>query len=210
MKERITEITKGGKIIGIGTGKTIEEYISVLNPESTYVPSSIQTMILLKNEKLSMSDPSLHHIIDLYIDGADYFDKKGNLIKGKGGALTTEKMLCSIADDVIVLVQDYKFRENFNNCLVPIEIVPVCLSFFLAELEKRNLKYFLRSNKGKIGPVMSDLGNFIVDVEYNLEFLKECKNITGVIEHGYFDAEGFDIAIQVFKPKNTNKSQNSL
>ena len=33
-------------------------------------------------------------VLDLYIDGADEIDAKGNMIKGGGGALTREKNRC--------------------------------------------------------------------------------------------------------------------
>lgn len=187
------------KVIGVGTGSTVEKYIRELNRDAIYIPSSIRTMLVLAKEGFTVSDPLLYKSIDLYIDGADYFDAKGNLIKGKGGALTTEKLLCSMAKEIFIIVQDYKYRETLEGCFVPIEIIPVCLTKFVSILQERGLRYCLRENYGKIGPVMTDLGNCIVDVEYNEEFLLSCKAICGVIEHGFFEADSFSVMIEKFE-----------
>ncbi|ADM12340.1 ribose 5-phosphate isomerase [Encephalitozoon intestinalis ATCC 50506] len=183
-------------VIGIGTGTTIERYIGVLDREVVYVPSSIQTALKLREKGLIVSSPLGHESLDLYIDGADYFDKCGNLIKGGGGALTTEKLLYSMAKDIIIIVQRHKYRETFEGCLVPIEISSISLMKFLSILQEYKLKHFLRETTGKAGPLISDLGNCIVDVEYNADFISECKSICGVIEHGLFEANGYTTIIE--------------
>jgi len=74
---------------------------------------------------------------------------------------------------------------------VPIEIIPLALAPIMMKLEKLNGKPVLRIAKAKAGPVVSDNGNFIVDVDFgridnpselNLKILQ----IPGVVDTGLF------------------------
>ena len=54
----------------------------------------------------------------------------------------------------------------------------------------------LREAKGKDGPIITENGNFILDVKFeniNKELEKQIKSITGVIESGLF--LGYDVEI---------------
>jgi ribose 5-phosphate isomerase A len=198
MEDKFRGLFEKHRVIGVGTGRTIERHIKSLSRSAIYIPSSFETMLLLGKAGLTVASASLYESIDLYVDGADYFDASGSVIKGKGGALTTEKLLCSMAREVVLIVQDYKYRETLDGCYVPVELIPQSLSRFIKVVRSKSLKYFLRVNQGKIGPVMTELGNFIVDVEFNREFVESCKSITGVVEHGYFPGEGYDVMIELF------------
>ncbi|CAD25737.1 RIBOSE 5-PHOSPHATE ISOMERASE [Encephalitozoon cuniculi GB-M1] len=177
-------------VIGIGTGTTVERYIDALHHDATYVPSSIRTALILSEKGFTVSSPLAHGVLDLYIDGADYFDKNGNMIKGGGGALTTEKLLYSMAKETIIIVQSHKYRETFDGCFIPVEAIPTSLLKLISTLEGSGLKYCLRETDGKMGPLITDLGNCIVDVEYDDVFISSCKSICGVVEHGLFESVG--------------------
>lgn len=222
MENLIKDITKSKQIIGIGTGKTVSKLLKYLDTSKLYVPSSIRTMLSVSSnlninttdkninnqaqnntdkdantknnaQRINLSTTSVQCVskLDLYIDGCDYFDRHGNMIKGKGAALTTEKLMCSMADEILIVAQDYKFRETFDNCFVPIEIIPQSLSFIISVLIEKNIKYTLRLENER--PVITDLGNLIFDIQYNKEFIDECKHICGIVEHGYFDGEDFNL-----------------
>ncbi|KAF9762289.1 Ribose-5-phosphate isomerase A [Nosema granulosis] len=198
MKEKILNCTDDKEIIGIGTGSTVEKFIKYLNKDKTYVASSYQTMIALHKYNLKTTPLALVSSVDLYIDGADYFDNIGNLIKGKGGALTNEKLLCSMSREVMIIAQDYKFRDNFENCYVPIEIIPQSLNYIRSILVKTGLPFSLRTGTNKHGPVLTDNGNLIFDVKYNYEFINKIKNICGVVEHGYFEGSSYNVILEIF------------
>ncbi|AFM99112.1 ribose 5-phosphate isomerase [Encephalitozoon hellem ATCC 50504] len=193
------EFSKGRIAVGIGTGTTIERYIEALYDDIVYVPSSIQTALVLSEKGFVVSNPLAHEALDLYIDGADYFDKNGNVIKGGGGALTTEKLLHSMAKETIIIVQRHKYKERFDGCLVPIEIIPTSIMKFISVLREYRLKYWLRRSTGKVGPLITDLGNCIVDVEYDLDFISECKGICGVVEHGLFMSNGSTMIVEEYR-----------
>ena len=57
------------------------------------VASSQVTEDKLKALGIEIYDLNQLGVLDLYIDGADEIDAKGNMIKGGGGALTREKSL---------------------------------------------------------------------------------------------------------------------
>ncbi|WUR04736.1 D-Ribose-5-Phosphate Isomerase [Vairimorpha necatrix] len=199
LKTTIETICKSKSIVGIGTGRTVESILPYLNPNLQYVSSSHQTTRSLLNYSIHCYPlESIDHL-DLYIDGCDYFDKKGNMIKGKGGSLTTEKLMCTMADEVLIIVQNYKYRECFEDCYVPIEILPGSVKYIEKILKKKNVKYELRRGENKFGPVITDLGNFIVDVVFDEKFLNECREICGVVEHGYFAVDDYNIKVKTFE-----------
>ncbi|KHN69605.1 ribose 5-phosphate isomerase [Ordospora colligata] len=196
MDTKILKFIQGKKVIGIGTGTTISKYINILPNTAVYVPSSISTTLQLSKNGLTISTALVHEQIDLYIDGTDYFDSNANLIKGLGGALTKEKIICSASKQTVIIAQSYKYRQTFDGCFVPIEVIPMSLPRILSIISKRGLGYILREDSRKIGPVMTELGNCIVDVEYDKEFIDSCKNICGVVEHGFFESNGFILMVE--------------
>lgn len=198
MQERIARFCRDKEVVGIGTGNTVDKIVKYLDSDKIYVPSSYQTMIALDKYNLKTKPLAVVDKVDLYIDGADYFDNLGNLIKGKGCALTNEKLLCSMSDEVLVLVQDYKFRESFNDCYVPIEIIPQSLGYIKSLITKAELPFSLRTTHNKHGPVLSDNGNFIIDVKYDSTFIHKLKQVSGVVEHGFFDGVNYNLVLEIF------------
>ncbi|KAF7683382.1 Ribose-5-phosphate isomerase A [Astathelohania contejeani] len=187
------------EFVGIGTGKTIKDFITHIPiKETKFIFTSHQSCFALK-DFLTIPIYNAPPQIPLYFDGADYFDGVGNVIKGGGGSLTQEKILASMSELTVILVQEHKYRETFVGCIVPIEIIPQSMVYVMSILKKRNIKYKLRTSEGKCGPVITDLGNFIIDIEYDYDFIKECKMITGVVEHGLFLQKDFNMKIEIIK-----------
>ncbi|TBU02460.1 ribose 5-phosphate isomerase A [Hamiltosporidium magnivora] len=187
------------KYIGIGTGRTIEILINHLKNKNIenilFIPTSLSTMHTLNLNKFKISQINLYNTVDLYIDGADYYNKDIGLIKGKGGALTMEKLLAKMSTVFVAVIQKEKIKETFDDLYVPIEILPEAFSYIVSILEKEKIIYSLRQGTGKYGPTITENGNLIFDVKYNLEFLKQCKKITGIVEHGLFLKTEFNIKI---------------
>jgi len=133
-----------------------------------------------------------HPTIDLTIDGADQIDKKLNLIKGMGGALTREKIVALCSKKVVIVADETKLVEKIGeNHPIPIEVVPFAVSHVISEINKLGGKPKLRETKGKVGPVITDNGNYILDVTFeqteNLtELNRKLKLIAGVVETGLF------------------------
>ena len=197
----VEENVKEGMVLGIGSGSTvvyavkkIAEINKTKNLNLKCIPSSFQSRQLIVENGLTLVSLDQYPIIDLDIDGADEIDDSLNLIKGGGGCLVQEKILASAAKK-LVIIADYTKKseilgENWHNG-VPIEIIPSALVPILMKLEKFEGKPVLRMAKAKAGPVVSDNGNFIVDVDFgqiknpsdlNLKILQ----IPGVVDSGLF------------------------
>ena len=61
------------------------------------------------------------HGIDVYVDGADEFNSRFELIKGGGGALTREKILANSSKKFICIVDDTKFSELLGKFPLPLK-----------------------------------------------------------------------------------------
>ena len=190
---------KDGFILGLGSGSTaayaIQEIGKRIKQEGLHVlgiPTSHQAFILAIRNGVSTTTLDEHPQLDLAIDGADQIDTKLNLIKGMGGALTREKIVASAAKHFIVVADETKLTDKLGaEHPVPIEVLPFASATVMSRLEKMGGAVVLRESKGKIGPVVTDNGNFILDANFGPiknpnELNLKLKSIPGVIETGLF------------------------
>ncbi len=191
---------KDESVIGLGSGSTISYVIreigALVKKEEIRVlavPTSYQTFQLAIQQGIPITTLAEHPSLNIAIDGADQIDQKLNLIKGMGGALTQEKIVAEAAKKLIIVADERK-KVKFlgeNNHPVPIEAMSFALSLVMKKLENLGGRPVLRMGKGKVGPVVTDNGNFILDVDFGiiqnpLEKETKLKNIPGVIETGLF------------------------
>ena len=191
---------KDESVLGLGSGSTISYVIREIGAlvkkgeiRVLAVPTSYQTFQLAIQHGIPITTLAEHPTLNIAIDGADQIDQKLNLIKGMGGALTQEKIVAEASKKFIVVADERK-KVKFlgeNNHPVPIEAMSFALSLVMKKLEKLGGRPVLRMSKGKVGPVVTDNGNFILDVDFGiiqnpLEKETKLKNIPGVIETGLF------------------------
>jgi ribose 5-phosphate isomerase A len=74
---------------------------------------------------------------------------------------------------------------------VPIEVLPFAISLVKRRIEEIGGKPILREGTGKVGPVITDNGNVIIDasfgpIEKPTVLEKRLKMIPGVVETGLF------------------------
>lgn len=190
---------KDGFIVGLGSGTTIiyalhelgrrmrEEKLSVLG-----VPTSYQTFLLAVKYKIPLTTLHEHSRLDMVIDGADQVDEKLNMIKGMGGALTREKIVASASKLNVIVIDETKLTKTLGvNQPVPVEFLPFALPVVDAKLRRLDGKPVLREATGKLGPVVTDNGNFIFDVDFGRitnpsKLNMALKEIPGVVETGLF------------------------
>jgi ribose 5-phosphate isomerase A len=134
-----------------------------------------------------------HPILDLAIDGADQIDENLNLIKGMGGALTREKIVAAASKNLIIIADERKKAKILgeNGQQMPVEVLPFAASFVMHKISELGGKPKIREGTGKVGPVVTDNGNFIIDVDFGLidkpaELEKKLKTIPGIVETGLF------------------------
>jgi ribose 5-phosphate isomerase A len=188
-----------GFVVGLGSGSTaayvIQELGRLIRQDGLRVmgvPSSSQAFLLAVHSGVPVTTLDEYPIIDLAIDGADEVDKKLDMIKGGGGALTREKIVASAAKQVVIVADETKLVEKLGTTFrVPVEVLPFALATVLAGIKGLDGKPLLRDSKGKVGAVVTDNGNYIVDVDFGAiadaeELNKRLKLIPGVIETGLF------------------------
>lgn len=191
---------KSGMVVGLGTGSTAAFMIQELGALITTgqltdivgIPTSFESIVLAK--KYGVPIRSLDDVskIDLAIDGADEVDPQKNLIKGGGAAHTREKVVDTIADIFIVVVDSSKLVEKLGSTFaVPVEVIPMAIAPVTRAIEKLGGIPTLRMGVKKAGPVITDQGNMVIDVKFatipDPLFLEQAlNNIPGVLENGLF------------------------
>jgi ribose 5-phosphate isomerase A len=187
-----------GFVVGLGSGSTaayvIEEIGRLIRQDGLQVravPSSSQSMIVAVQSGVPLTTLDEHPVIDLAIDGADEVDKKLDMIKGGGGALTREKIVASAAKQVVIVADETKLVETLGAFKVPVEVLPFARASVTTKIKKLGGKPFLRESKGKVGAVVTDNGNYIVDVDFGPitdagKLNQQLKLIAGIIETGLF------------------------
>jgi ribose 5-phosphate isomerase A len=195
------EHVKDGMIVGLGSGTTAAYAIIALGERRKHenlnilgVPSSYQAFALAVQVGIPLTTLEEHQILDVNIDGADQIDDQLNLIKGGGAALTREKIVAASARHNIFIADEKKHVKFLgeNGQSVPIEVVPFAIPLVRARIQKLGGSPLLRETKGKLGPVISDNGNAIMDATFgaiNDSVLLEhkLKMIPGVVETGLFN-----------------------
>lgn len=187
-------------IIGLGSGSTaayaIEGIGDKIKRDDLHilaVPTSYQAFMLAVKHEIPVTTLEEHPKLDLTIDGADQLDKKLNLIKGMGGALTREKIVASASKKLVIVADENKKVKVLGekNHPVPLEVIPFATKPIMLKIREMNGTPVLREGKGKVGPIITDNGNVLVDASFGLiqapsELERRLKNIPGIVETGLF------------------------
>ena len=188
-----------GMCLGVGTGSTVELFIDLLvekvaaeNISITTVPSSYATELRLHDAGITTLPLGRVTSLACAVDGADEVDTKLALIKGGGAALLREKILAAAAQQLIIIVDSAKLVDKLGTRMpVPVEILPDALALTMDRIQQLGGSPMLRQADRKAGPIITDNGNFILDVTFpqipNPARLEERLNaIPGVLENGLF------------------------
>jgi ribose 5-phosphate isomerase A len=189
-----------GFVVGLGSGSTAayaiealgerikRERISVLG-----VPTSYQAFLLAVKNGIAVTTLEEHGVVDVTIDGADQIDPKLNLIKGMGAALAREKIVASASKQNIIIADENKKVKALgeNGHPVPVEVLPFAIAVVKPRIEAVGGSVVLREGKGKVGPVITDNGNVVIDAVFGVirnaaELELKIKMIPGVVETGLF------------------------
>jgi ribose 5-phosphate isomerase A len=191
---------KDGFIVGLGSGSTAAFAIEALGERMKReklrvmgIPTSYQAFLLAVECGIPITTLDEHPEIDVTIDGADQITPELNLIKGMGAALAREKIVAAASKlNIIIADQQKKVKVlGENNQSVPIEVLPFAISLVKRKIIAAGGKPVLREGKGKLGPVITDNGNVILDANFGEiakpgELDAKLKMIPGVVETGFF------------------------
>ncbi|WP_320668401.1 ribose-5-phosphate isomerase RpiA [Prochlorococcus sp. MIT 1307] len=195
------EEIKDGMVLGLGSGSTAALMIQAIGTKLAEgeltdiigVTTSFQGEVLAAKLGIPLRTLSAVDHIDLAIDGADEVDSHFQLIKGGGACHVQEKLVASLAERFVIVVDSTKLVECLNlSFKLPVEVLPSAWRQVQNNLAKLNGIADLRMAKCKAGPVITDQGNLVLDVSFeggiqNPEELEsEINNIPGVLENGLF------------------------
>jgi ribose 5-phosphate isomerase A len=203
--QRVAARAADGQCIGIGSGSATylslwaigararTEGLDLSVITSSYETETAAATLGLRIMRLGQAVP------DWSVDGADEVDPHGRVLKGRGGALFREKMLWSASKTMALVIDQSKRVERLGSHFpVPIEVHPDAVTT-LAELldEHGCADAAIRVGSGKDGPVITELGCFIVDARFDVEIPQglhaSCKGLPGVIETGLFEGYTYEI-----------------
>lgn len=187
-----------GTTLGVGTGSTVNFLIELLPSVREYidrvVSSSKASTTLLQKQGFEVSTLNEVGEYDLYIDGADECNKRLQLVKGGGGALTREKVLAAAARRFICIVDDTKLVGMLGNFPLPIEVLPMAQQLVSRHILKMRGQPIWRDG------FVTDNGNHILDVHdlqisNPLEMEARINGIPGVVTVGIFADRAADILL---------------
>lgn len=191
---------KNGWIIGLGSGSTMAYAVAELarmskarRLEVSVVPTSHQIENLAISHGLRILSMNEAFTIDYTIDGADQVQLPSlNLIKGGGGALLREKIVDSAARKLAIVVDETKLSKHLGGKQqVPLEVLPFAHKSIQIQVTRIGGRAKLREGAGKIGPVVTDNGNFLLDADFGrienpARLQRRLKAIPGLLETGLF------------------------
>ena len=134
--------------------------------------------------------------INIAFDGCDELDKELNALKANGAIHTKEKIIASMAEKYVLLIDESKFYDTLPlKDSVTLEVIPQSRNYVQAQIEKLGGKAVMRKSGAKAGFVISDNGNYIMDTDFSNvatfagkpeELHKKLKQLTGVVETALF------------------------
>lgn len=193
--DKAATYVKDGMVVGLGTGSTAYHMVNAVGEmvknglKIKAIPTSKATEEQAKTLGIPLLTIDEVDHIDLAIDGVDEIDPAFSAIKGGGGALYREKVVATLADEVIWIMDESKLVDKIGAFHLPVEIAQYGAKQAMAQMEQYGFKPVLRVKDGKT--FVTDNGNFIADLHLGAGFDVAAVNdklsgMLGVLEHGLF------------------------
>ena len=187
--EAALDYLQAGDLVGVGTGSTVDYFIAALarikQRIDGAVPSSARTAEQLRALGIPMMDLNVAGTLPLYVDGADQANRKLQLIKGGGGALTQEKIIAAASTRFVCIVDETKLAKPFGTFPLAVEVISAARSLVAYELlemggEPRWRQGFLSDNINEILDVSG------LDMSDPVKLESDINQLTGVVASGLF------------------------
>lgn len=188
---------KDKSIIGLGGGSTISYLVSYIKEsglEVEVVTPSFKTEKLCIENGLKVLPTWAVDSISVAFDGCDEVDNDLVALKSGGGIHTKEKIIASMADEYILLVDESKVSSKLEfRYPIVLEILPESKSLVEKNIKALGGKPNMRSSSAKDGFAISDNGLFLMDVEFDGKDIEDIcklndslKRIVGVLDTSLF------------------------
>lgn len=187
-----------GGVVGVGTGSTVNHFIDFLagiqGRIEGAVSSSDASTARLQAHGIPVYDLNAVGRLSLYVDGADESNRRLQLIKGGGGALTREKIVAAASDQFVCIADASKLVEVLGRFPLPVEVIPMARGQVARELVALGGTPVWRQD------FVTDNGNIILDVrELEIpdpaELEQRINNLPGVVTVGLFALQPADVLI---------------
>lgn len=187
--EHIDRYLQPDAIIGVGTGSTanffIDSLAEVRHKFMGAVASSDATEERLKSHNIPVYDLNAVDALAVYVDGADEANDSLELIKGGGGALTREKIVASVAQQFVCIVDASKCVTTLGAFPLPIEVIPMARSAVARKLVGMGGQPVYRENfVTDNGNVILDVHGLAIDAARDLE--EAVNSLVGTVTNGLF------------------------
>lgn len=196
-EEALKYIPKDG-ILGVGSGSTVVKFIEAIDrfkiKVDAAVSSSNKTTKLLQDIGIRVLDPNEVEPYAVYIDGADEVNPAFDMIKGGGACLTREKILASMAEKFICIVDKSKLVPTLGKFPLPVEVIPMGREQVARSLRALGGNPVLR--QGCItdnGCEILDVHDFMIEDPLAME--AKINAIPGVVTAGLFAKRGADVVL---------------
>lgn len=195
--EHITPHLQADMILGIGTGSTADLFIDALGALRAKfkgaVASSERSAARLKKVGITVYDLNEVSTIRFYIDGADEINSNLDMLKGGGGALTREKIVASVAQQFICIVDQSKCVETLGQFPLPIEVIELSVQAVMRWVVAQGGLPTVRANfKTDNGHPIIDVSGLKMTQPKDLE--SSLDHVAGVVTNGIFALRGADMA----------------
>ena len=179
-----------GMRVGLGTGSTVNWTIRELGDRALDIvcaATSQRSHDLAVSLGLKVVTPDELGSLDIAIDGADEVDRDLNLTKGAGAAHTREKIVASMAERFVVVVDRSKLVDRLGPFGTPLEVLDFAPAVVAARVRE------LGASSVTARPDRSDNGNLVFDAHFGeiadpLALGAALNAIPGLVEHGIFPA----------------------
>ena len=189
---------KNCRILGVGTGSTVNHFIDLLEPIKHQFEGAVSSSEASTQRLLALGIPvfDLNAVgtLDVYVDGADEVNANLQLIKGGGGALTREKIIAAASKKFVCIADQSKLVSRLGDFPLPIEVIPMARSYVARKVTALGGHPVWREN------FITDNGNIILDIQ-RMDILEPIKledilnNITGVVTTGLFAKRSADTVL---------------
>jgi ribose 5-phosphate isomerase A len=157
-----------GMRIGLGSGRAAQAFVAALGARVrnglrvVAVAASEGTARLARAHGIAIAVLGEELELDLAVDGADEVTPALDVLKGRGGALVRERIVCAAARRQVLLVGREKLVERLGErCPVPVEVIPFGVGLVARSVRALGLRPALRSAASS--PAATDNGNWILD-----------------------------------------------
>ena len=192
---------KNNTTIGLGAGRNIACLIELISKSAednlgikVVTPSDNTRNLCIKNG-IEVIPTCFAEEIDVAFDGCGEVDENFYASKGGGGVFTKEKIIGSMANEYILLIDEQKLLKKLS-CEYPVslEVVKDSLGYVSKMVKNLGGDPVVRTTNNKDGYVITDDGNFILDIKFeNIKDFKKLNDnlndIVGVISTSLFMRE---------------------